>query len=317
MADTTETTEYVFKKLTEENFSDFMYLFKEVFNSDAPVEELKKKHLHCHGVIKYVGFIAYHKTTNDVAAFYGVYPAEVNYKGKKEIVAQSGDTMTHPNHQKKGLFVLLAKRTFEFCQENNIKLIFGFPNKNSYPGFIKHLGFTEKEKLYNFKLLENRLELTRWAFLEKIHYRYSRFIFNNLISKGNSFENSNQYADGLAFMTHDNEYFEQKKTPNRYFIKVLDTNVWISVKGNQIYIGDIDTNDIIRLKKIVNKLKIITFFAGYRFLFFGGSSNSSLVQMLTQLGYPSGRNYIPIFKNLSSDIPIDNFSFLDSDIDVF
>lgn len=55
--------------------------------------------------------------------------------------AQSLDTMTHPDYRGQGIFTLLAQSLFERCKAENVSLLYGFPNENSYPGFVKKLGW--------------------------------------------------------------------------------------------------------------------------------------------------------------------------------
>src|SRR6185295_4439504 len=86
------------------------------------------------------------------AAFYGVFPVLVLISGKEVLAAQSGDTMTHRDHQKKGLFIKLAQRTFETCREKGIELVFGLPNSNSYHGFTKKLNWQHKDDIGRFDL---------------------------------------------------------------------------------------------------------------------------------------------------------------------
>ena len=45
----------------------------------------------------------------------------------------------------------LARMTYFEAFEQGIELIFGFPNKNSYPGFVK-LGWTFRENMQNFTI---------------------------------------------------------------------------------------------------------------------------------------------------------------------
>ena len=71
----------------------------------------------------FVGFIAY-DSTNQAAANYSVFPIKLIQNNEIILAAQSGSTMTHNNHRKKGLFILLANKTFELCKELGIKIIY-------------------------------------------------------------------------------------------------------------------------------------------------------------------------------------------------
>jgi hypothetical protein len=56
------------------------------------------------------------------------------------------DTMIHPQYRNKGLFTLLAKNLYMSLPSQQIGLTFGFPNKNSYRGFIEKLSWDDMSK---------------------------------------------------------------------------------------------------------------------------------------------------------------------------
>ena len=64
------------------------------------------------------------------------------FKDEEKLVKAiySYQTMVHPNFQRKGLFSSLTKKVIEIAKEENIDIIFNFPNANSYQPFLK-LGF--------------------------------------------------------------------------------------------------------------------------------------------------------------------------------
>ena len=75
-----------------------------------------------------------------VVAFYGLLPELYRVNGKEVKIYQSMDTMTHPNFQKRGLFVRLAKHSYQYLlgEEKCFQLI-GLPSEDSFPGFIRKL----------------------------------------------------------------------------------------------------------------------------------------------------------------------------------
>ena len=92
--------EYNYLKLDETKIKDLIFLYQLCFGFKPSEDELVSKHLNCNGEHKFIGFIAYTKE-NTPAAYYGVFPQIVKYENKDYLLAQSGDTMTHPEHQKK------------------------------------------------------------------------------------------------------------------------------------------------------------------------------------------------------------------------
>lgn len=53
------------------------------------------------------------------------------------------NTLTRQIYTGQGIFTGLAKAVYQDCAEQGSKFCYGFPNPNSYPGFIKKLGFTD------------------------------------------------------------------------------------------------------------------------------------------------------------------------------
>lgn len=317
-----EFNDYYVKKLERNLIPDICYLFAAAFKYKPSEAEIVQRHELCHGTQKYIGFIAYHKETNEPAAYYGVFPTYVKYLDRKILVAQSGDTMTAPKHQKKGLFIHLAKITFDYCTTIGIELIFGFPNENSYPGFINKLAFEELPKLENVSLFENKFEWCRFTAsfktLSNLHKHYLRLILLLFSSPGEAFENSNsRLSHPVAYVVHDDTYFQLKKSPNKFLLKIKGINFWIKIAGNTISIGDIDLHSDQLLAPAIKRLKWILRIGGYRFVSFTGSSSSYITGELKKLNMKSTPSHPPIFLKISSDIPLETFAFVNADIDVF
>lgn len=77
-----------------------------------------------------------------VAAIYATLPGFMRIGGERRLIVQSLDTLTDADFRGKGLFVSLAKRTFERAGKDGCALVYGFPNGNSAHGFFKKLGWT-------------------------------------------------------------------------------------------------------------------------------------------------------------------------------
>lgn len=76
-----------------------------------------------------------------MAAHYAVCHQQATYNGRVFLTAQSMTTMTHPDYRGQGLFVKCAALCFENAKDAGVKFVWGFPNKNSAPGFYNKLGW--------------------------------------------------------------------------------------------------------------------------------------------------------------------------------
>jgi hypothetical protein len=128
--------EYAIERLSIDNVDHLKDLYHSTYSKVVSVEFFKGKYNTKFYGTAWLGYIAF---TDDrkPAAFYGVIPCHFKINNEIFLSAQSADTMTHPDHQKKGLFMQLAKMTYALAKQEGVQFIFGFPNQNSYPGFVK------------------------------------------------------------------------------------------------------------------------------------------------------------------------------------
>jgi len=73
---------------------------------------------------------------------YAVLPTRLSFRGKSFVAYRSMTTMVHPDGRGKGLFTELAKRVYSMLESDGASMVYGFPNANSAPGFIRNLGWT-------------------------------------------------------------------------------------------------------------------------------------------------------------------------------
>jgi GNAT superfamily N-acetyltransferase len=77
-----------------------------------------------------------------VVGAYTIWPVKIRVGNQVLLGAQSMDTMTHPDYQGQGVFTKLAEACYDIAAERGFKVLYGFPNPLSYPGFVKKLEWT-------------------------------------------------------------------------------------------------------------------------------------------------------------------------------
>lgn len=132
---------YSFHRIDASHYKSLQQLLFAAFDQELPLSRFEHKYNTARFGCMHIGYIAYHDETAEPAAYYGVFPCLGTINGKSTLMAQSGDTMTNPKHGRKGLFVALANATYALAKEENIEVVFGFPNANSFPGFKKRLNW--------------------------------------------------------------------------------------------------------------------------------------------------------------------------------
>ena len=106
-------------------------------------------------------FVSREAKTNELAGQYLVIPIKYNFYGDEVMGTLSLNTLTHPKYQRNGLFTKMADATLNNCKDENVAFTTGFPNPNSYPGFVRKLGFSH---LGDVPLLIKPLRLTNILF---------------------------------------------------------------------------------------------------------------------------------------------------------
>lgn len=132
--------------MDEYTLHDAHAIFCEVFHSDMSYEAFRHKHVdnpNCDQEI--MTLVDYQK--GNPAGTNSFMGCVILIDGEQMIYSlQSCDTAVIPSFRGRHIFSHLIQRAMDVCQERNNTFLFGFPNPNSYPGFLK-LGFIELGKL--------------------------------------------------------------------------------------------------------------------------------------------------------------------------
>lgn len=139
--------DYEIKRVDASQIPALKELTRQVWGTVAPTSAtLEAKFRTAPFGAEYVGYVAYPTGAAPTvggypvpAAYYGVFPIAVKFGEDEVLCAQSGDTMTHPGHRGKGLFIELARKAYATAREDGIQFVFGFPSESSFPGFSRRL----------------------------------------------------------------------------------------------------------------------------------------------------------------------------------
>jgi hypothetical protein len=309
--------EYIFERLNAERLKDMQYLYKACFNESVSIEFLRKKYDTKNSGAEYTGYIAY-SAAGAPAAYYGVFPCKVLAEGKSVLAAQSGDTMTHPYHRGKGLFIKLAVKTYELCRSLGIGFVFGFPNENSYPGFVKKLAWIHREDLQIYKLKVTTLPLAyvcgKVPVLSGMYKWYSGIILSGRKSKKKFFANSFAEA-GYYGVDRSADFFEYKSGEGRFMIEVLGKNVHMKV-SSALRIGDIESCSPEEFVQILKKLKTLARLLGCYGVIFYYSPNALIEPLLT--GVSEKQKGLPVgWVDLGSGLDLNKLKFAQMDLDTY
>ena len=308
---------YIFERISQQKLKDIKLLYKDCFNEDVSLDFLNKKYSTAVFGTDNIGFIAY-DIHGDPAAYYGVFPCNVIIGANTYLCAQSGDTMTHPKHRGKGLFIKLAKMTYELAIMNGIKFVFGFPNENSYPGFVNKLKWVHKENLNIYKIKIFTFPIAyicnKVSILSKLYQGYAHWIIKNKLSKRSFFDNPlvSQKNDGVL---RNEEFFVYKNYIKKEIIEINRKGIYIKI-ASALRIGDIESVNKEDFYIILKKLKHLARLLGCYALTFYYSPDTEYDKFLS--GKFTSEKGLPIgWVDLGSGLNLETLKFSQADLDTY
>lgn len=146
------------KRLSIETIHEQVELFNLVFGLKATEETWKHKHYFDPSLGRSDVFGAL--VNHQLVGMNSFIPAQYEYAGTKYMAMQSCDTVVDPNFRGRGIFSKIIQYAEAYYKKLDVDVLIGFPNHNSYPGFIK-LGWVSignSNKLYLLSRLRGFLK---------------------------------------------------------------------------------------------------------------------------------------------------------------
>ena len=268
--------------------------------------------------IVYAGFIAYDQLDGPVA-YYGVIPCFIRQGRETVLAAQSADTMTHPAHRGKGLFVELSHKTFGLCRSLGIRLLFGFPNEHSYHGAVNKLGWQPVHTMSCFTVRVNSFPLAtacfRRRFLKKLYHAYAAWVLRAYRPGGTPPANS-VLNDGFAglFRTEGYELYKQNCSSSR-LIGMGRAEIRVSVR-QALLVGDMAGVDAGNFAAVMKGLERLARKLGIREVQFHGSPGTSLHELFAG-AYAGTPSYPVLYQDFGTSISPERLRFHFADLDIF
>jgi hypothetical protein len=308
--------EYTITRLTKDTLKDLAALHSRVYGLPLQEDYFCKKYYTAYTGVAYTGFLAYSKSGLPIA-YYGVIPCFIQYGHEIILAAQSADTMTHPDHRYKGMFVELSNICFDLCKQLGIRLVFGFPNQNSYHGAINKLGWKMTGSLDCFSIPANSLplrSLSRKLKLEKPYNSYVEFILKKKRSRLKDAANP-VLDEGYAGVHRSRDYLLYKTYNRSSVISIGNSKVWISPRHN-LQIGDMENVNETNFSFVIDQLKILAKKLGVTEIQFHCSPQTKLHKLFSQVCEPVA-SFPVLFQDFGSLVPLEKIRFSYADIDIF
>jgi hypothetical protein len=310
------TNEYTVERLNRSNLPDLVKLHAAVYG-ELKTGYFTGKYDTSYTGISYIGFLAYNNNRVPIA-FYGVTPCFLTYGNEEILAAQSVDTMTHPEHRYKGMFVELSHKTFELCKESGIRVIFGFPNQNSLHGAIHKLGWKMTGFMDYFNIPVKTIPLyslsRRFQSFKKLYAWYTRLILSKFLLPEKGLSNSMK-EEGFAVVNRTTEYLQYRTYSATRLIRAGKCKAWIKL-SDSLMIGDIEGANKHNFPELLKELKRIAALLGIRQVQFHCSRETGLHHLFSQSITPVPSFHM-LFQDFGSPIPIEKVKFTLADIDIF
>lgn len=260
-----------------------------------------------------VGYLAFAEN-GEPGAFYGVFPLNVKIGGKIVSAAQSGNTMTHKNHQGKGLFVRLAKETYALAAEEGIRFVFGFPNANSYPGFVRKLDWQHPENMQRFSKKVTTLPVAAVASKSKWMTSCYRSLLKGRLQTREFFESS-ILASGQDGVLRDAAFWNYKSYGTNFTFTAGGVKVWARIDGF-LYIGDIEYLPSVDYSRVLKKIARKAAWWGCHKIVFQCSADTWLSSILAR-DYTAGEGLPVGFVTFNGSPDVSGMRYTMADFDTF
>jgi len=140
MVEATMTPDLVFRKGRQDDLPRIAEFRKEYFgHSLIRSHETEYYRWKCYNNPVMAGEMWLAEDCGRLVGMKNVTPKLMKMLGKIIPVAEMGDSFTHPDYQRRGIFTTLSKASRESMLQQGVNLIYNTPNKNSLPGYLRRL----------------------------------------------------------------------------------------------------------------------------------------------------------------------------------
>lgn len=273
--------QYTITRCSPENVHNVNLLFKEAKSLIFPHDFFKKKNETIYTGTSYHSFIAF-DGNNIPCAHCGCYASLIKINNKKEIALQFADVITHPNHQKKGLFAALGKAAEIYAVEKNINHLFAIPNEQSEPGFIRSLNWDISHNMNVYSFQVKGIPFARIFNKLKMNFIFNNCWINPILKIYKSENNDLKWSSSENnFLIKNGDYFSYKKYNSNFLIKYKNISMFAKVEGG-LYIGDVSFNENITTTSFLKKIKSFARLIGQSNIRFEVTPDSFLDKLLKQ-----------------------------------
>lgn len=295
--------------------------FRKAFRrSDFTLDWLRGKYGCTFDGIEGFSCVAFTDSGEAVASF-GMLPWPIRWGTRTEIAAQAVDAATHHAHRRRGLFSQLAGMARELCDSAGVSFLFAFPHPagDSYPGFIRSLGYIHLDDLVEYRHAIRTLWVERFARrvggpVDRLYQRQLERAMNAHVPANTVFDNS-LLSEGFAATSRRAEFHAYKSFAGSRVLATDGGRVWLKVRRG-LLIGDLEASAQDDMDKTIWMLERFAVRLGIQQIVFQSSTETRFTSYFGNR-YRALPCLTVVYQNLRSQIPPEKLRFTFGDLDNF
>jgi hypothetical protein len=311
-------TTYRLAALRGPELAPLVPLFRDAFGRDTDSEWFARKYACEQQGVAGFSCVAFAEG-GEAAGSVGLLPWAVRFGDRVEVAGQLVDVSTANAHRGRGLFVRLAEHVRELCEAAGVGFLFGFPNEAAYPIWVSKLGYAHTDDLVEYRVPVRTLWAERVAQRTgPLRARYERYVRRTLgghVPDDLVLENS-LLLEGFAGVARDQAFHAYKSAFGGSRVLAVDGGrVWLKVKRG-LLIGDLEASSEADLGRTVQALRRLAARLGVHQILFQASKDTRFSPFFASRFRPFPALPV-IYRNLSSQIPVDKIRYTFGDLDNF
>jgi hypothetical protein len=294
--------------------------FRQVYRrGDFTLEWLRRKYGGVFGGLE--GFSCVALTEEGRAAgSVGILPWPVRWGDRIELAAQVVDAATDARHRRRGLFTRLGDMARDVCERAGVSFLFAFPHPggDSYPGFMRNLGYTHVGDLVEYRRPIRTVWMERVAGrLGPVRQVYMRHVERTLatLAPGDPVLGNSLLAEGFAGTQRDRAFHAYKSFAGSRVLEVDGGRVWLKLRHG-IQVADVEAASDAGLATTAAALERLAGRLGAHRIVLLAPQGTRISRCFAGRFRPHPSVAV-VYRNLRSGIPVERLRFTLGDLDNF
>jgi len=308
--------DYEIRPIDEARLADLVPLFRTVYGRRVDPATLRLKYDTSYLGASWFGHLAYDASDRPVA-YNGAFATRMEHRGRTELSAQFGDTMTLVPHRGRGLFRRLTEATDRQLAAAGIRFVWGLPNQSSERGSRRYLGWRGSERLRAYSIPVRTLPLERIARRFGLGERSLRAVSKRLAAGEVSQAPLPHSAGGgdAVVASRDAESFAYKLRSGSRVVATPGGRAWVRAGGG-LRIGDLEARRESEVLASLSALRGRARALGLERLVFQSSPGTPVEQVFSR-HFTGFDTWLVAGKSFDSSFPLERLRCTSGDVDTF